>query len=113
YEVHAPTNLPLVSQALRDQVPGTITATTETNGEAVVYHWEVNNVPRMFDEPDMPPYDMVLQRLFVSTVPRWEDISKWYWNLSKPHLDMTTPEMVQTVSNLTAGANTDMDKIKA
>ena len=113
YEVHAPTNLTLVSQALRDQVPGTITATADTNGEAVVYHWEVNNVPRMFDEPDMPPYDMVLQRLFVSTVPRWEDISKWYWNLSKPHLDMTTPEMVQTVSNLTAGASTDMDKIKA
>ncbi len=113
YELHAPTNLPLVSIALRDQVPGTITATTETNADNVDYHWEVNNVPRMFDEPDMPPYDMVLQRLFVSTVPHWEDISKWYWNLSKPHLAMTTPEMVQTVSNLTAGATTDMDKIKA
>lgn len=113
YEVHAPASLPLISQALRDEIPGTINATTQTNGDEVVYRWEVSNVPRMFDEPDMPPYDMVLQRLFVSTVPHWQDVSKWYWNLSKPHLDMTTPQMVETVSNLTAGAATDMDKIKA
>ncbi len=113
YEVHAPANLPLVSKALRDQVPGTIKETTQTNGDSVVYHWEVNDVPRMFDEPDMPPYDMVLQRLFVSTIPRWEDISKWYWNLSKPHLDMTTPQMVETNKILTANATTDMDKIKS
>ncbi|HTV42510.1 MAG TPA: DUF3857 domain-containing protein [Candidatus Sulfotelmatobacter sp.] len=113
YVVHAPANLPLVSTALRDQIPGTITASTVTNGDEIVYNWEVNNVQRMFDEPDMPPYDMVLQRLFVSTVPKWQDISKWYWNLSKPHLDMTTPEMKQTVDELTANAPTDLDKVKA
>jgi transglutaminase-like putative cysteine protease len=113
YELHTPLNLPLVSIGLRDQVPGTITATTQTNSDSIDYRWEVANVPRMFDEPGMPPYDQVLQRLFVSTLPQWEDISKWYWNLSKPHLDMITPDMQETVSNLTANAPTDMDKIKA
>ena len=113
YEVHAPASLPLVSQALRAEIPGTITSSTVTNGDQVVYHWEVKDVPRMFDEPDMPPYDMVLQRLFVSTVPLWQDISKWYWNLSKPHLDMTTPEMKEKVGELTANATTDLDKVKA
>ncbi|HEX3626611.1 MAG TPA: DUF3857 domain-containing protein [Verrucomicrobiae bacterium] len=113
YIVHAPASLPLVSSALRDQVPGTITSSTTTNGDQIVYSWQVNNVDRMFDEPDMPPYDMVLQRLFVSTIPQWQDISKWYWNLSKPHLDQTTPEMLQTVSDLTANAHTDLDKVKA
>jgi transglutaminase-like putative cysteine protease len=61
----------------------------------------------------MPPYDEVLQRLFVSTVPSWRDVSKWYWSLSKPHLDMTTPEMKKTVTDLTANAHTDLDKVKA
>ncbi|HUE37083.1 MAG TPA: DUF3857 domain-containing protein, partial [Candidatus Acidoferrum sp.] len=112
YDVHAPAGLPLVRIALRDDVPGTVTKDVQTNGDEVVYHWEVNNVPRMFDEPDMPPYDQVLQRLMVSTVPQWQDISKWYWNLSKPHLDRVTPGMKDTVSNLTANATTDMDKIK-
>lgn len=113
YVVHAPASLPLVSSALRAEIPGTIKASTVTNGDQIVYDWEVNNVDRMFDEPDMPPYDMVLQRLFVSTVPQWQDISKWYWDLSKPHLAMTTPDMVQKVSDLTANAPTDLDKVKA
>ena len=113
YVVHAPASLPLVSRALRDRIPGTVTESTSANGDQVVYDWEVNNVERMFDEPDMPPYDMVLQRLFVSTVPHWEDVSKWYWNISKPHLDMTTPDMKETVDKLTADAPTDLDKVKA
>jgi transglutaminase-like putative cysteine protease len=114
YEVHAPADRPLKRIALRDEVPGTVTATTQpATNNTVVYRWEVNNVPRMFDEPSMPPYEMVLQRLFVSTMPDWAVISKWCWNLSQPHLDATTPEMKQTVKELTAGAKTDTDKIKA
>jgi transglutaminase-like putative cysteine protease len=113
YEVHAPASLPLQSIGLRDEVSGTVASATSTNGNEVVYHWEINNVPRMFDEPDMPPYDSVLQRLFVSTVPAWEDISRWYWNLSRPHLEMTTPDMIKTVANLTAAQPTDLDKVKA
>jgi transglutaminase-like putative cysteine protease len=113
YEVFAPTNLPLASIGLRDQVPGTATSTIQTNGATVDYHWEINNVPRMFDEPNMPPYDEVLQRLFVSTVPTWQDISKWYWNLSKPHLDAYTPAMQQTNDLLIAGMTNNLDKVKA
>jgi len=73
----------------------------------------VRDVPRMFDEPSMPPYEMVLQRLFVSTIPDWTEVSKWYWELSKPHLEATTPEMKQTVQSLIAGCKTDLDKVKA
>src|ERR1035438_1854149 len=61
----------------------------------------------------MPPYEMTLQRLYVSTLPDWQAISKWYSDLSKSHLEATTPEMQQTVSNLTAGAQTDTEKNKA
>ena len=113
YVVHAPTNLPLVSIGLRDEIPGTITTSTQTNGDSIVYDWEVSNVPRMFDEPGMPPYDQVLQRLFVSTVPSWQDVSKWYWNLSLPHLEKFTPEMQQTNAMLIANQPTDLDKVKA
>ena len=113
YVVHAPTNLPLVSIGLRDEIPGTITSSTQTNGSSMVYNWEVTNVPRMFDEPGMPPYDQVLQRLFVSTVPAWQDVSKWYWNLSLPHLEKFTPEMQQTNAILIANQPTDLDKVKA
>jgi uncharacterized protein DUF3857 len=112
YEVHAPPDRPLLRVALRDEVPGTITYTQNPAPDGgVVHHWDIHNVPRMFDEPSMPPYEMVLQRLFVSTMPDWPAVSKWYWTLSKPHLDATSTNMEQTVAHLTAGLTNEMDRI--
>lgn len=114
YEVHAPAGHPLQRIALRDEVPGTVAYSAQTNADnSLVYHWEIKDVPRMYDEEDMPPYEMVLQRLFVSTTPDWQAISKWYWNLSESHLAATTPEMKQEVDKLTAGNKTDTDKLHA
>lgn len=114
YQVFAPADRPLQQIALRDEIPGTVAYSAQTNSDGSVTHlWTVSSVPRMFDEPAMPPYEMTLQRLYVSTLPDWKAVSKWYWDLSKPHLDATTPKMFETVSNLTAGAKADMDKIKA
>jgi transglutaminase-like putative cysteine protease len=114
YEVHAPADRPLKRIALRDEVAGTVHESTEDGPDnSVVHHWEVSNVARMFPEPSMPPAEQVLQRVLVSTTPTWQDVSKWYWNLSRAHLEATEPDMTNTVNELTAGAKTDMDKIKA
>jgi len=121
YEIYEPNDKPLKRIVLRDEVKGTIKHTTEVVGGGAsvpasrvkLHRWEITNVPRMFDEPGMPSYEVVLQRLMVSTTPDWQAVSKWYWNVSKPHLDATTPEMKQKVDELTADAKTDMDKIKA
>ena len=114
YEVHAPADRPLQCVRLRDEIPGTVTYLATTNADGSVTHrWEAANVPQMFEEPAMPPGDMVLQRLYVSTLPDWEAVSKWYWDLSKPHLDAITPEMQKTNAVLTAGMTNAMDKIKA
>ncbi len=80
YEVQAPADRPLERIALRDEVKGTVKYTkTDGPDHSVIHHWEINNVPRMFDEPSMPPAEMVLQRVLVSTTPTWQDVSKWYW----------------------------------
>ena len=114
YEVHAPADRPLLRIALRDEIPGTLRHFAEPGPDHTVIHrWEVNNVPRMFDEPSMPPPENVLQRVLVSTTPAWQDVSKWYWDLSRPHLEATAPDMTNTVNELVTGAKTDMDKIKA
>jgi transglutaminase-like putative cysteine protease len=114
YEVQAPAERPLQSIKLRDEVAGTIKYSTSAGeGGSTIHHWEVNNVPRMFEEPAMPPYEMVLQRLLVSTTPDWLAVSKWYWELSRPHLEATTPDMKQTVDDLTKDSKTDLEKVKA
>jgi transglutaminase-like putative cysteine protease len=114
YDVRAPADKPLRKIVLRDQVKDTVKYTTEkADPNVTVHHWEVTDVPRMFDEPSMPPYENVLQRLLVSTTPDWQFVSKWYWDLSKPHLDAISPEMKQQVAELTADAKTDQEKIHA
>ncbi len=114
YEVYSPLDKPLKEIVLRDPVPGTIKYTTQPGPDHTLLHrWEISNVPRMFDEPSMPPAENVLQRVLVSTTPTWQDVSKWYWNLSKPHLESTSPDLLATVSSLTANAKSDTDKMKA
>jgi transglutaminase-like putative cysteine protease len=114
YEVHAPVAKPLKKIALRDEISGTVVYTTRPgDDQTLVYRWDVSHVPRMFDEPSMPAREEVLQRVLVSTMADWHDVSKWYWNLSESHLTATSPELTQTVAALTAGAKSDADKAKA
>ena len=114
YDVRAPSDKPLLKRVMRDEIQGTVKyATRQEEPGITVHHWEVNDVPRMFDEPSMPPYENVLQRLLVSTTPDWQFVSKWYWSLSKPHLDASVPAMKERVDELIAGAKTDMEKIQA
>jgi hypothetical protein len=113
-EIRGPASVPLRHVELRDKVDDTVTATTRLGRDGMkVYHWEVNEVPRTYAEPAMPPYEMVSQRLLVSTLSTWAAVSRWYWKLSQPHLDATSSAMRQTVAALTDGATTDTDKIKA
>jgi transglutaminase-like putative cysteine protease len=113
HEVTGPVDLPLCNMLLRDEIPGTVTATTETVGNRNRYRWEVIDVPRMYEEPRMPALHTVVQRLLVSTIPDWETISRWYWNLSQPHLEAVTPAMRETVSTLTAGTENRRATIEA
>ncbi len=101
-EIVAPTSCPLRAVALKDPVPGTVTATVSQAGAETVHRWEARNVPRMFPEPNMPAAYTVAQRLLVSTAPDWAGVSRWYWNLSAPHL-VVTPEMQARVAALTNG----------
>ena len=112
YEVDGPAALPLRSLGLKSEVEGTVRPTREEKGDRILYRWEVSDVPRMYEEPDMPPLYTVVQRLLVSTIPDWRDISRWYWNLSKPHLE-TTEEIERTVAELTKDAPDALKKTEA
>jgi transglutaminase-like putative cysteine protease len=112
YEIRAPKALPLKNIALKDEIPGTVTATKQEDGDRIVYRWEINNVPRMYNEPNMPPLYTVVQRLLVSTIPDWQYVSRWYWKLSEPHFAVS-PDMKAKVAELTKGVTDREEKIRA
>lgn len=103
YTVVAPEDMPLRSMELKSGIPGTVTHTTETAEGKTAYTWTVRDVPRAFEEPQMPKLYTQAQRLLISTIPDWESVSRWYWNLCKPHIEATTPEMEKTVKSLVSG----------
>lgn len=113
YEVDAPAALPLTRAELKAEIPGTVTRRTEEAGDRIRYIWEVRDVPRMFEEPKMPSRYTAVQRLLLSTIPDWETLSKWYWNLSKPRLDAVNPAMKSKVRELTSGLTGRQDQIEA
>ncbi|NNJ70106.1 MAG: DUF3857 domain-containing protein [Kiritimatiellales bacterium] len=115
YQVIAPKERPLVKIALKAEIPGTVTFNEERSEQdgRIIYTWQVRDVPRMFDEPNMPTRYTVVQRLLISTMEKWEDLSKWYWDLCLPRLEATTPEMEAKAKELVAGMTNTMDKIQA
>ena len=102
YTVSAPDERPIRHFCLRAPVEGTVTNFTAKASEAgrTLHTWEIRNVPQAFPEPNMPPLYTVAQRLLLSTAEDWQSLSKWYWNLCKPHLDATTPEMKALVAKI-------------
>ena len=112
-EIVGPKSLPLKSIAIKDEVKGTVKPFIKDGWDSVRYKWKIKDVPRIFKEPNMPALSSVVQRLLVSTVDKWSFISKWYWNLSKPHLQMITPDMRAKVRELTLHARSNRQKIEA
>ena len=63
-------------------------------------------------EHGMPAWSELLGYVHVSTYKSWEDLSKWYWGLSRDQLELddTTRKLAQ---DLTKGLNTDEEKVRA
>jgi transglutaminase-like putative cysteine protease len=111
-EYDLPGEVPLRSVALLAPVGGTVTPEERAADGRRVYRWLAREVPRFFPEPDMPPAHTVCQRLLVSTIPDWQTVSRWYWELSEPHLAADAAITAQ-VAELTAGAPDDAARIRA
>jgi transglutaminase-like putative cysteine protease len=113
YEVRAPKERPLVHTVLKDPVEGTVKYDKQEKDGQTIHRWEVRDVPRYYAEPGMPPAYTVVQRLLVSTLPDWKAVSSWYWQLCKPHLEATSPEMEALVKKLTDVVTDRQKKIEA
>ena len=113
YEVFTPPGLPLQRKLLKGAVSNTVSY-SEAEAEGGRRHrWEASDVPRLFEEPNMPPAYTVGQRVLVSTIPEWNVISRWYWGISKPHLDKITPAMSAQADELVRGRTNRQERLEA
>lgn len=112
HEIVAPAERPLQTIRVRDPIGAGVAYETLPQADGGTLHrWRVIDVPQAFPEPHMPPMHTCAQRLLVSTIPTWRDLSRWYWKLSEPRMAATVLEMQETVDALVAGAATRDERI--
>ena len=89
------------------------------------YKWELHDLPFLLDEPLSPAPENMSPRLAVSYFPsdssrkvagksfsNWEDVSKWLSELSDPQSE-PSEALTAKAKSLVAGAQTELDQIKA
>jgi len=81
-------------------------------GERNTYVWEAHDVARIVAEPAMPSYLSFAPRLLVSTVDSWEEISRWWYQMTSGFRDQDD-SLRAVVARITKGLETDEEKINA
>ena len=113
YIVDMPAEKPLKSICIKDEEKGTVSFSEEKKDGRIIYKWVARKVPQAVPESAMPAMYTCIQRVLLSTVASWEDISRWYDKLCAPRLAKVNDNMRKRVAGLTAGKKSDMEKITA
>ena len=61
---------------------------TTIEGDTKIYKWNAYKNPLIVYEPNMEDFHHFAHHIKMTTVEKWEDISKWYYNIVKPHMIM-------------------------
>ena len=80
-------------------------------GDKKVYTCTYDYIPQIIYEPNMDDLNRFGYYIVLSTVDKWEDISKWYYGLVKDHLTVNQA-MKDTISSLTKNCKDVEEKIK-
>ena len=112
-EINAPEKLPLLHTVIKNEIKGKIkTFAPEKRDGRIIYKWQALDVPQAITEPGMPELYTCCQRLLAGTAKDWQSISKWYYNICRPHMDAVSDEMRRTVKKLVEGISSDDEKIR-
>lgn len=109
--IKAPTSNPLEISKVINPKKGKYSLTKKYNGNNILYTFKVNNIPQIIPEPLMPPLNEVAMKWAVTTTADWKDVSKWYYNLTEPRMQVTD-NIVEITDQIVEGAKTDKEKIE-
>ncbi len=84
-----------------------------TESDGITSHmYEFRDVPALVPEPAMPPISQVGMRILYSTVPCWQEVSRWYSSLVEPHL-APSPAIKRKVRELTQDREGERERLAA
>jgi Tfp pilus assembly protein PilF len=78
----------------------------------VVYRWIARDLPRPELQSAMPSRAEIAPRVEISTYASWQAFARWWWSFIEKEF-VTTPPMRAKVAELTAGLESEQDKVRA
>ncbi|HEY1120437.1 MAG TPA: DUF3857 and transglutaminase domain-containing protein, partial [Haloferula sp.] len=112
YTVVTPKSLPLARILIKDGDDSGLKFAKTEKGETIEYAWEIGETPQIIPEPQMPSSWLCVRRLLVSTIPDWETVSRWYWDISEPHFKITD-EIKAKAEEIVKGIDDREERIRA
>jgi hypothetical protein len=101
-----------INHLIKNKIPGTTSFSASTRGNLKILSWDFKNIPKLVPEPAMTSVVNAAMRLLFSSLDSWEQISKWYSDMSEPKLEPGTA-IKKKVAQLIGSKSNDMDKIRA
>lgn len=111
--ITAPAERPLKRAAVRNPLGNVVESREVLPDGSTVHTFVCTNSPQAFPEPDMPALHTVVQHLRVSTAEDWPEISKWYWELCRGHVERATPEITNKVEEIVRGLESRDERMLA
>ncbi len=108
YSVHMPKDKPVQYEVYN----GDLKASLWFDKDYHVYTFAAENVPKLKSEPHGLSADDSAIKVVMATVPDWEMKSRWFWDANKAQFDADDAVRAK-VAELTAGLNSDEDKMAA
>jgi hypothetical protein len=108
YTVHMPESKPLQYSLYNGEVMSSLRF---GEGELVYSFWK-ENVPAVDHESRMPDLTDVVPKVVMATVPDWPEKSRWFFETNE-WVFASNPEIAEMVKEITAGLDTDDEKIAA
>lgn len=112
YTVVTPKSLPLARILIKDGDDSGVQFAKTEKGDSIEYAWEIGETPQIIEEPDMPSSYLCVRRLLVSTIPDWETVSRWYWDISEPHFKVSD-EIRAKAAEIVKGIENREERIRA
>ena len=81
----------------------------EEKNENIIYCWNTQNNPKIIYEPNMEVFNLFAFHIKITTVESWEEISRWYYDIVKPHMEVNDA-IREKVQELTKGITSRKEK---
>jgi len=84
----------------------------ENVGNKKVFSWQMENIPEVIPEPDMPPTSRSNPIVLISTFNNWDEIYQWWYNLYKEKINVDS-DIQDKINELIKNKNSEEEKLRS